>query len=74
MTKRYKRAHKRIDSMLEAMKQEQISPLEKVNQLKKELAEHYHKPAFNDCQNMGEILQVSLLHLLESTAESGPVA
>jgi len=66
IAKRYKRARKRIDLLLEAMVKDTISLPEKENSLKKELSAYYNHPPFLKCANMGEIMRVNLNLLIEN--------
>ena len=52
------------DHLLDVMKQDNLSTLEKTETLKKELAEHYKHSKFMSCSNMGEIMEESLNVLL----------
>ncbi|MDF2157828.1 hypothetical protein [Algoriphagus sp. CAU 1675] len=62
---RFKSSHYEIESILEAMEEDEIAPFENVNSLRKELARHYKNQKFMSCQNMGQILRVSLEQLLK---------
>lgn len=67
MARRIKTARFRLASLLDVMENHKISTVEKVDQLKTELAEHYHKPRFLKCKSMGSIMKVSLETLLDNT-------
>ena len=54
----------RIDDLLSAMITERLSKPEHVNTLKKELAEFYEEPDFLKCNNMGEMVKLSLEMLI----------
>jgi hypothetical protein len=46
------------------MENDHISPLENIDSLRRELARHYKNQKFMSCQNMGQILRVSLQQVL----------
>ena len=51
---------KRIQELLSVMAQDTISSPQQTDQLKNELAHHYHNNTFLDCRSMGEIVRKSL--------------
>ncbi len=57
---RLKSSQKEIEDILSTMEDDVISTPENTESLKKELAKHYHNDQFLECQNMGQILRVSL--------------
>jgi NAD-specific glutamate dehydrogenase len=59
-------AQHRLNHLLTAMGKDEIAPKEKVEQLKKELGEHYKTDAFNNCKSMGEIVRASIQQLSKS--------
>jgi len=61
---RYKSAKIRINDLLSCMKKDKISTNEKIMQLKNELGEYYANKDFEDCQNMGEIVQKQIEYCL----------
>lgn len=65
MAKRVKRSPNRTNRLMEAMYPDTLSLPDKVDNLKKELAVHYHTPAFLKCKTMGEIVRTSLDVLVE---------
>lgn len=50
----------RTMDLLNIMSKDTISKPEKIQQLKHELAEHFHTTAFNRCHSMGQIVKVHL--------------
>ena len=62
--RRAKVSHAALKDLLLVMQQDQIAPPENVKSLKAELGEFYQTKAFDRCENMGEVLQVSLQELL----------
>lgn len=62
--KRYESAWARISNLLEAIKQDSVSPPEKVNQLKEELNKYHKTQEFASCKNMGEIMGIHLKLML----------
>lgn len=62
---RLKSSYHEIEGILNAMEKDHIAPLQNVDSLRKELARHYKNQKFMSCQNMGQILKVSLEQLLK---------
>ena len=60
IAKRIRSAKHRTNRLLDAMCNDTLSLPEKEATLKKELAAHYAQPQFLKCNNMGEIMRVSL--------------
>ncbi len=65
VARRCKVAEHRLGALLEVMSGDELSPPEKVAQLRSELAEHHHCAAFNSCTTMGEIVRVNISSLLD---------
>ncbi len=61
---RVKLGHKRLDDLFNVMQQDEVAPIEKVNQLSAELAEHHHNKDFENCQNMGQLVKKHLFACL----------
>ncbi|WP_100626852.1 hypothetical protein [Algoriphagus formosus] len=61
---RVKSSKQEIEAILLAMENDHISPLENIDSLRRELARHYKNQKFMSCQNMGQILRVSLQQVL----------
>lgn len=57
---RYLSEKRRLDDLMLAMRTSKISPVQNLNQLKKELAHHYKNNTFLKAENMGAILHESL--------------
>lgn len=57
---RLKSSQKEIEDLLETMESDTISTPENTESLKQELAKHYKNQRFLECQNMGNILRLSL--------------
>lgn len=57
---RLKSSQKEIEDILSTMENDEISTPENTDSLKKDLAKHYQNEQFLECQNMGQILRVSL--------------
>ena len=57
---RLKVEHKRIKDLLSAMKKDTISKPENIQRLRKELADFYEENDFLQCENMGELVEMSL--------------
>lgn len=60
IAKRLRSSRYRVKDLLDIMSIDQISTPEKVERLKKELAQHHNDPTFKRCRNMGEILKKNL--------------
>jgi hypothetical protein len=54
----------RLKDLSDCLDNDTISPPEKVNQLKHELAEHFEDQTFLECQSMGDILRTRLYNLM----------
>jgi len=61
---RLKSSPTEIRDLLKSMERDAISPDANVYLLKHELAQHYQNHAFIQCRNMGEILRLSLMQVL----------
>jgi hypothetical protein len=57
----------RLGALLDAMCQQPLAPHDKIVQLRTALADHHGTPEFNDCQTMGGILRLNLLHYENGT-------
>ncbi|MBN7816527.1 hypothetical protein [Algoriphagus pacificus] len=62
---RLKSSQKGIDDILRSMEHDKISLPENIESLKKELAKHYSNEKYLQCHNMGQILRISLEHLIQ---------
>jgi len=60
IAKRLRSSRYRVKDLLDIMGIDYISLPEKVEKLKKELAQHHQDPTFLKCKNMGEILKKNL--------------
>ncbi len=60
IAKRIRTSKYRVNQLLNVMKIDQLSTQEKVDSLKQELAQHYQNDLFLQCENMGEIMNLSL--------------
>lgn len=56
----------KINSLLDCMRENDLSTPEKVVDLRTSLAEHYHNKAFLACENMGELLDQSLIQIRDN--------
>lgn len=57
---RLKVEHKRIADLLSAMKKDKLSKPENIRRLGKELSDFYEDQDFLECENMGELVEMSL--------------
>lgn len=57
---RLKVEHKRVADLLSAMKKDKLSKPENIKRLRKELADFYEDQDFLECENMGELVEMSL--------------
>ncbi|MES2733016.1 MAG: hypothetical protein V4714_14805 [Bacteroidota bacterium] len=62
---RLKSAHDRMEELLNVMVKDTISLPANIQKLRRELSQHYHNPAFLQCQTMGEIVKLSLNLILQ---------
>ena len=58
----------RINSLLACMKKDSIAPFENVKTLRVQLAEHYKDATFERAMSMGQLVEKSLLRLLEGNS------
>jgi len=62
---RVKAQQAQVNDLIKVMCSDQISTMDKVKQLRRELAEHHRSPNFLDCINMGEIVLTNIQLLLD---------
>ncbi|MEO0688289.1 MAG: hypothetical protein AAFY76_25325, partial [Cyanobacteria bacterium J06649_11] len=55
----------RIEELLDAMTTDTLSTSKRVIQLRNELADYYGEREFLNCQNMGEIVRLSMWMVLD---------
>jgi hypothetical protein len=65
IARRYMSEKTRVDQLFATIKGSPVEPREKVQQLRQELGDFHHSRAFQDCESMGELLE---LHLHSSLA------
>lgn len=68
MRQRWVLADKKVHKLLSCMKKDTISTPEKTSQLKEELNEHHNVTSFDNCKNMGELLE----HHMEIMLDESP--
>lgn len=66
---RIKTSRYQLKDLLDIMVKDSISHPEKVDQLKRELSNHYQNNIFMKCHSMGELVKTSLRIVLEKTLE-----
>ena len=64
MAKRIGSARFMIKELVDTMEKDTISTVEKITELREELAEFYHSDVFLKCRNMGEIVKTSLKEMI----------
>ncbi len=64
VARRYHVAETRINALFEAMRRDELSPPEKVANLRRELADHHRTRAFEGCASMGDIVRTHVELLL----------
>ena len=64
MAKRYKSSERQIKELLECIQNDDVTSLQKMEQLKQELNQHHQTEAFTDCVRMGEVLETQMDLLL----------
>lgn len=62
---RLKGSRQRLNNLLKVMVNDSISQIDKITQLREELALHHNNDRFHKCKNMGEIVMTNLELLLE---------
>lgn len=67
MAFRLSAAKYRVKELLDIMTDEDISKKEKIDQLKQELAEHFHQPSFLKATTMGQIVKMQLKQNLKKS-------
>ena len=70
MRRRVSLASRRLDSLFDVMKRDQISTPEKTSQLREELGEFHQTTAFTACRTMGDIVQTNVEYSLSHAASS----
>jgi hypothetical protein len=70
MALRFHSSKNRIDQLLNIMKDDPISPKEKYEQLRKELADHHHDTSFLQCGSAGEIVKMHLYQMLKKSLKT----
>lgn len=56
ISNRIRAEHHRLNDLFNVMCMDEIAPIPKVQQLKKELTNHHQTTVFNNCENMGQIV------------------
>ena len=64
VARRYHVAERRIEALFDVMGRAELSPLEKVAQLRGELADHHGTKAFDTCRTMGDLVRAHVELLL----------
>lgn len=54
----------RIAHLRDALRQDHVSPTEKIKELREGLAEHNHDPHYLECRNMADILELNLKRVI----------
>lgn len=65
IARRLKLAYERLDRLIDCMRNDTISTMEKVNQLKSELNQNSKTRNFDNCKSMGDILKTHLRLMLQ---------
>ena len=66
IARRIRTSKYRVNQLLDVMKKDNLSTPEKIKTLKEELANHYNIPSYKDCNSMGDLMEKSLLLLLNN--------
>ena len=61
---RIKVSRYRLKDLSDCLDEDEISLPEKVDQLKRELADHFDDESFSECNSMGDILRTRLYNLM----------
>jgi hypothetical protein len=54
----------RIAHLRDALRLDEVSPPEKIKELREGLAEHHHEPHYLECRNMADILELNLKRVI----------
>jgi len=71
MARRARAERYRLRDLLDVMRQHDLAPPEKVEQLKAELNRYHHTEAFDKCDSMGDIVRQNLWLMLGTGGEKG---
>lgn len=64
MLRRARAERYRLKNLIDCMRQDDLAPREKIEQLKQELNEYHHSSRFNRCDSMGDIVRLHLKLML----------
>ncbi len=70
MFRRLRSARYRLKDLIDCMRSDTISTPEKIEQLKKELAQHHQSDEFLKCNNMGDLVRLNLKVTLVKTPKA----
>ena len=71
MARRARAERHRLKALLDVMRQHELAPPEKVEQLKAELNRYHHTKAFSKCDSMGDLVRQNLWVMLGAMGETG---
>ncbi|RPD45443.1 hypothetical protein DNI29_18865 [Hymenobacter sediminis] len=64
MARRARSERYRLKDLIDCLRQDEVSPPEKVAQLKAQLNRHHHTDQFTACRSMGDVVRLNLLLML----------
>jgi hypothetical protein len=64
MARRAKSEYARLRALLGVMRREELAPEAHVRRLAKDLSKYHHSDIYRDCNTMGELTQVHVMHML----------
>ena len=60
MKRRVSLASRRLEALFDVMQRDEISPPEKIAQLRDELADYHESDAFSQCRTMGDLVRTNV--------------
>ncbi|MBC6697919.1 hypothetical protein [Hymenobacter sp. BT190] len=64
MARRARSERYRLKDLIDCLRRDEVSPPEKVEQLKEQLSQHHHTDQFRRCRSMGDIVRLNLKLML----------
>jgi hypothetical protein len=65
MARRARAERHRLKALLDVMRQQDLAPLEKVDELKAALNRYHHTDKFTRCDSMGDVVRLNLWLMLK---------
>ncbi|WP_426490703.1 hypothetical protein [Hymenobacter sp. 102] len=64
MARRVRSERRRLKDLIDCLRHDDVSPPEKVDQLKQQLNQHHHTQQFSRCRSMGDVVRLNLKIML----------